>query len=131
MRQGLYFILILSLTVICLAGCRSPQNKVFGSWHTVSIENPDPFFKNTLPDTRIGSIRVSFLPHKKFQWIDTEYGREITGSYHIENNSIHLTGISNEEALILKFSFNEKEQLVIKTDDGFIFTFEESSDYKK
>ncbi len=126
----LHIILILTAALLAQStGCSSVQSRLTGTWSSVSIENPDPLFKDTLPDRKIGAVAITFYPDKKFKWIDFRDKVEMKGIFSLEKNTLVLT--HSKEAIPLLFSYSwGSNKLVLKTDDGFTFSFIRSDNRK-
>ena len=109
--------------LISLSGCGKDQEYLFGTWYSISIANPDPFFRDTLPDTKYGKIRVTFYESGNFIWIDTSEAKQINGTFKIVDDIFEMNDLNANEKVRLSYQL-VKDKLILKTDDGFIFTFE-------
>lgn len=121
MRFGVVVYLLLSLFLTLLYGCVGREPYLVGTWSSVSITNQSPFFKNTLPDFKLGSVKASFDRDGHFLWVYID-GPRITGTYILDGKHLVMTSSAENETTRFFYSFTGN-RLVIKSEDGFIFTF--------
>jgi len=114
-----------ALLLIILAantGCDYGADRLPGSWKSVSVKNPSPFFKIALAEYKEGAITLDLYPDKRFIWADSLQNMQIKGSFEVKGDKILLRLNKDDEKIALGFSAGKK-RLVIKTDDYFTFTF--------
>ena len=120
-RKTLFLIALLAF-VLC--GCAGDNIDLSGTWSSSEITNPSPFFAQTLPDTKPGSVSVSFDQSGRFVWLDRE-GRQLPGAYLVDGDALVLT-LDQGETTRLKYTLNN-DQLVLRTTDGFVFVLKKKA----
>jgi hypothetical protein len=109
------------LIIICFS-CRENVNEIKGSWESISVENPSPFFTEILKSHEKGEILLIFTDKSKYQWINYKEKLNLSGNCRITGNNIYF--YIEKETFPLKVKYKSgNNKLVIVTDDGFIFTF--------
>lgn len=118
---------IVSILLPGLWNCGNNKQSITGSWQSVSIENPAPLFKKTLPNRKVGSIKLTIDSNGDFSWADVDNGPRITGTCHMEKGALLLTSVDDKETVPVRYTVSEK-RLILKTDDGFTFVFDKIPD---
>ena len=95
---------------------------ITGTWESISVENPAPFFSKVLPSHEKGEIILTFYKNGIFNWKNRKEKTNLTGRYSFIKNSIFFN--ADNEIIPVKAEFRLKDNcLVLKTSDGFTFTF--------
>lgn len=125
MQFGIVAYLLASLFFTLLYGCVGRELYLVGTWTSMSITNQSPFFKDTLPDTKLGSVKASFDQSGYFIWDDID-GSRITGTYILDGKHLVMTSSTENETTRLSYDLTGN-RLVIESEDGFVFTFTKNS----
>ena len=127
MNRCVIYCLLISITFFQTA-CKDKEESIQGSWISVSINNPDPFFKKVMPNNKRGAVTADFNSDGSFTWKDALDSRRITGTYDLSDNmlSMHAAG-DDDDSLETQYSF-QNGKLCIATKDGFTFMFEKLRD---
>lgn len=117
------FTIIIIISLIAMS-CSAQKHPIAGTWTSTSISNPAPFFKNTLPDNRPGTVIFSADKKGTFTWRNKEDKNIIAGKFTLSGNQLNLEG-KNEKPVKLKVVI-ETDKMSLLTDDGFTFSFRRS-----
>jgi hypothetical protein len=110
------------MSLYIFSGCDNYEVNLSGSWRSVSVRNPSPFFKNVLAGYREGSITLALSPDRKYIWTDTLQNMQLKGKFSLRGKEIYLTPEKKGEAIRAWYHIKE-QKLIIETDDYFSFTF--------
>ncbi len=117
-----YYPAIIVIVSLFLFSCYSENKKLQGQWESIHIENNSSLFAKTLPSSDKGEVILTLEETGEFSWINKSEKTDLSGKYYTSRDEIFLDITGDRNRLVVKFKLKENN-LIIITDDEFIFTF--------
>jgi hypothetical protein len=120
-----YFPAIIAILIIN-GSCQTSDREISGLWESISIENDSSLFAKTLPSYIKGEVLLKFSGDGRFNWINNGEKLNLSGKYRLVGDIIYFEIESEVSPSKIKYKLL-KNKLIIKTDDGFTYTFTRNS----